>query len=667
MQKPAHKERAQPFDWQKIYNYPNLKQVYLGQHGVFERLEGKDKERFIKDLSEDVAENGSWEKAEEDAKEFFKTKGFYYDENGNTVYLTEQAGSKPIQKKETLEEMLIQQGADLKGVDIDRLEDFISYKNPEPIKRYKLKLTEGAFAGKSAYRCPEDDRALYVWVAGEGTEHLHLACESGHATTFDKAIDLRKIGKDKVTTKWAKKAYAGWLAEAKEEGFDTVADYYNSDKNLTSEYTKLGVGLEKIFNPDASKKEPPLISDPQRKSYDPKFEEAEAERMKEEVKKEREFEDAEADWVEVQYEDPSAIYGSYPEGASPEEEEFSDLLGEAILTGVITDPESIKSKWWASFYHNYPRNTDSTTGKLQELIKEHENKQKPKGKPASEALFTLYPEEHYFGTEVTVVTEKGNVDYTGKILRLLNGGTLAEVRPSGDEFKGSSFRVPIEQVYVNKVVETKESSKTEPEQKPSPKIAISKTDSHSVYLVGDIKDRSFVALANIIVTEDGRILELPGMDYMKGRDYPSENFNFTTVKEYLEDLKAKKEEVKRKQQEEKEAYERKEAEIKERLSKPPSGYFIHKQDENGDPNLEPVTGKVYPFEHQGIDLFAFKDTKGWNTRTSWNVSERHTGLFVSGGRTKVEAIQKAKEYIDKKGAGEVKRQIKVALGKMGKQ
>lgn len=111
----------------------------------------------------------------------------------------------------------------------------------------RYRITKGAFKGKTAFRCPECSRGLVK--SGE-----KLMCgEHGYVS---EAIDLRKVGIDKETTKWALEQYAIFLEEAKEEGFNSVDAYVKhliktegENKESYTEYAKLGVGLEKHFEP----------------------------------------------------------------------------------------------------------------------------------------------------------------------------------------------------------------------------------------------------------------------------------------------------------------------------------------------------------------------------------------------------------------------------------
>lgn len=95
------------------------------------------------------------------------------------------------------------------------------------------------------------------------------------------------------------------------------------------------------------------------------------------------------------------------------------------------------------------------------------------------------------------------------------------------------------------------------------------------------------------------------------------------------------------------------------MKKPATEYFIHiKNNDTKEETLEPIKSKIYPFEHQGILLFTFKDDN------SWNVSEKSTGLRITYGSTKAEAKQQAINIINKEGVNTVKEQIKLALKKM---
>lgn len=126
-------------------------------------------------------------------------------------------------------------GIDLEGLYIDDTDGI------------RFRMLDGAFKGKTAFRCPEDYRGLVF------NSESKLSCgEHGSLTSPDKAIDLRKIGIDDKTTKWAEQQFKSWLSEAKLEGFKTVAEYVDSlkvkdgDKGY-AKYAELGRGLEQTF------------------------------------------------------------------------------------------------------------------------------------------------------------------------------------------------------------------------------------------------------------------------------------------------------------------------------------------------------------------------------------------------------------------------------------
>lgn len=126
-------------------------------------------------------------------------------------------------------------GIDLEGLYIDDTDGI------------RFRMMDGVFKGKTAFRCPEDYRGLVF------NSDSKLACgEHGSLTSSDKAIDLRKIGTDDKTTKWAEQQFKSWLSEAKQEGFNTVAEYVDSLKgksgdNGYAKYAELGRGLEATF------------------------------------------------------------------------------------------------------------------------------------------------------------------------------------------------------------------------------------------------------------------------------------------------------------------------------------------------------------------------------------------------------------------------------------
>lgn len=113
----------------------------------------------------------------------------------------------------------------------------------------RYRMSEGSLKGKTAFRCPECSRGLMVSSKG------NLVCgEHGRIPgdiVREEPIDLRKIGKDKKITEWAKREYKAFLEEAQDEGFKTVKAYVDSmpktGKESYREYLKLGVGLEKMF------------------------------------------------------------------------------------------------------------------------------------------------------------------------------------------------------------------------------------------------------------------------------------------------------------------------------------------------------------------------------------------------------------------------------------
>ena len=122
----------------------------------------------------------------------------------------------------------------------------------------KFRMMDGAFANKTAFRCPECYRGLVF------NSDNKLACgEHGSLTSPDKAFDLRKVGTDKETTKWARMEYSVWLREARFEGFNTISEYVDAmkgEKTLSGEtdngykqYAQMGKGFEKLFNSEAGK------------------------------------------------------------------------------------------------------------------------------------------------------------------------------------------------------------------------------------------------------------------------------------------------------------------------------------------------------------------------------------------------------------------------------
>lgn len=395
--KPAHEEQAQEFDWTKIYNYPNLKHVYLGQHGVFERLEGKDKERFIKDLSEDVKEHGSWEKSEDNAREFFKTKGAYYDEKGNWLVessKTEQpiflARTTPADLKHKEGNKYYSASAEKHYYRIDerwyidkpkKMDDSdIDYLYNREIKSsdlegelhyYKIIYNSAGF-GKglgSIYQARSPKEALEIHdkahVSGYPISIKHMTDEEYNLSSIKTNINIEKhmIQKAKENLIQAKKEKnKAWIANS-EHDIKTRQEYIDN--------------FEKEKEILLAKREPPLISDPKRKSYDPKFEESEAERMKEEAR--REPEGDYADYYDTgkltKYDVDDFRYSPSPEGMlSPEEEDFNDLFAEAVFTGAIntepgynklTNPEQIKWRWQSAFY----KDPEKTIKQLEDLIK----------------------------------------------------------------------------------------------------------------------------------------------------------------------------------------------------------------------------------------------------------------------------------------------------------
>lgn len=115
--------------------------------------------------------------------------------------------------------------------------------------------------------------------------------------------------------------------------------------------------------------------------FDPLFEKQEDERMKEESIRERDSSDS-MDYYDTgkltKYDFDELRYSSYsePNLLSPEEEEFHDLFAEAVFIGVIntdpapnkiTDPETVRYRWWSAFNQR----PDETIKKLKDLIKEH--------------------------------------------------------------------------------------------------------------------------------------------------------------------------------------------------------------------------------------------------------------------------------------------------------
>lgn len=132
----------------------------------------------------------------------------------------------------------------------------------------RLRIDSGALKGKTAFRCPECFRGLTKTdkglVCGEhGLIPLTGTIQVG-SHTLGHALDLRQIGKDKTVTKQAKETYAWFLEEAKEAGFKTVKEYYDSLKDKErdgfKEYARLGVGLEEMFS-KSKKPEMPAKSD----------------------------------------------------------------------------------------------------------------------------------------------------------------------------------------------------------------------------------------------------------------------------------------------------------------------------------------------------------------------------------------------------------------------
>ena len=134
-----------------------------------------------------------------------------------------------------------------KSEDISNAE-IIHLSTPTSFEGLKLEngkycITRGDFKGISAFRCHLCGRSLAI----SSISGVHLVCEE-HGTMFT-PIDLRKIGKDNLTTKWALKRYKIFLEEAKDEGFDSVETYVDylvkTQGESYIEYAKLGVGLEK--------------------------------------------------------------------------------------------------------------------------------------------------------------------------------------------------------------------------------------------------------------------------------------------------------------------------------------------------------------------------------------------------------------------------------------
>ncbi|MDD5453987.1 MAG: hypothetical protein PHW62_00605 [Candidatus Ratteibacteria bacterium] len=148
---------------------------------------------------------------------------------------TKESEPKPDEDDHSTLERAKRAGIDLEGLYIDDSEGI------------RFRMLDGAFKGKTAFRCPEDYRGLVF------NSNSKLSCgEHGALTSPENAIDLRKIGIDDKTTKWARQQFKGWLAEAKEEGFNTVAAHVDSlkakdGKNGYAQYAELGRGLEETF------------------------------------------------------------------------------------------------------------------------------------------------------------------------------------------------------------------------------------------------------------------------------------------------------------------------------------------------------------------------------------------------------------------------------------
>lgn len=178
-----------------------------------------------------------------------------------------EANNKPMQKKSAHEEK-----AQPKAQDKPMR---VFQKNQEELELIngRAKIKKGIFKGKTAFRCPECFRGL-----------THFACGEHGRIDPDDAPDLRNIGKDEKTTKIAREIYEDFVAQVKESRFKSIQEFYDSlPEGTLKEYWLLAIGLEKIFG----KKEKSL-SGTTYKTYDPKFEQSEDERMKDESRREEE-------------------------------------------------------------------------------------------------------------------------------------------------------------------------------------------------------------------------------------------------------------------------------------------------------------------------------------------------------------------------------------------
>ena len=142
-------------------------------------------------------------------------------------------------------------GKDISNAEIIHLSAPTSFEGLT-LKDGKYRIARGDFKGISAFRCHLCSRSLVK----SGT---HLVCEE-HGPMFT-PIDLRKIGKDDLTTEWALERYKMFLGEAKDEGFDSVETYVDhlvkTQGESYIEYAKLGVGLEKTFKAKSKAKPTP--------------------------------------------------------------------------------------------------------------------------------------------------------------------------------------------------------------------------------------------------------------------------------------------------------------------------------------------------------------------------------------------------------------------------
>ena len=196
-------------------------------------------------------------------------------------------------------------------------------------------------------------------------------------------------------------------------------------------------------------------------------------------------------------------------------------------------------------------------------------------------------------------------------------------------------------VKIEKKVKPVKEAKAEVKEK-EPIIAIAKDRPNVQYEVERFEDKHFISKRAVILSNEGKILEIPGAEFEKGSKYPKENFRFVTPKEYMTEIKAEEAKIKAKEEAQRKAEQKKQEKIKQILKAKPitDKYYIYIENKGFKEVEKVIPVKIPGFEK--YDLFAHKEGR------KWRISEGKTGLSVTGCfLTREEAIEKAIENLNK--------------------